>query len=91
MYFVTEVAQDGRLEVARLLLAEHGADSLSDHMPDQWIEDLTIAGTPEECADKIRGFGAAGADAVALFPLPTERVDDLVKLTAREVLPRLGS
>ena len=80
----------GNSKQIEALLAEHGADSLADHMPDQWIEDLTIAGTPEECADKIRGFGAAGADVVALFPLPTERVDDLVELTAREVLPRLG-
>jgi 5,10-methylenetetrahydromethanopterin reductase len=60
-------------------------------MPSQWIEDLTIAGSPAECANKIRAFGEAGADTVALFPLPTERLDDLIALTAREVLPILDT
>jgi alkanesulfonate monooxygenase SsuD/methylene tetrahydromethanopterin reductase-like flavin-dependent oxidoreductase (luciferase family) len=60
-------------------------------MPSQWIEDLTIAGTPEECAEKIRAFGEAGADTVALFPLPTENIDNIIALTAREVLPILNT
>ncbi|MBQ91203.1 MAG: 5,10-methylene tetrahydromethanopterin reductase [Acidimicrobiaceae bacterium] len=71
------------------LLAEHGAASFAEYMPDQWIEDLTIAGTPNECIEKILGFGEAGADTVALFPLPTERLDDLISLTGSEVLPAL--
>ena len=73
------------------LLAKYGADSFAEHLPSQWIEDLTIAGTPEECADKIKGFGEAGADTVALFPLPTERIDDLIAMTAQEVLPLLDT
>ena len=79
----------GNSDEIEALLAKHGAESLAEHMPNRWVEDLTIAGTPEECADKIRAFGEAGADTVALFPLPTERVDALVELTAREVLPIL--
>ena len=73
------------------LLTEHGTESFAEHMPSQWIEDLTIAGTPEECAEKIRAFGEAGADTVALFPLPTENIDDIIALTAREVLPILNT
>ncbi len=73
------------------LLAEYGTESLAEHMPSQWIEDLTIAGTPEECAEKIRAFGEAGADTVALFPLPTENIDDIIALTAREMLPILNT
>ena len=73
------------------LLAKYGADSFAEHLPSQWIEDLTIAGTPEECADKIKAFGEAGADTVALFPLPTERIDDLIAMTAQEVLPLLDT
>ena len=73
------------------LLTEYGTESLAEHMPSQWIEDLTIAGTPEECAEKIRAFGEAGADTVALFPLPTENIDDIIALTAREVLPILNT
>ncbi|MFV1963473.1 MAG: LLM class flavin-dependent oxidoreductase, partial [Acidimicrobiia bacterium] len=58
-----------------------GYDALLAGMPDQWVDDLTIAGTPEECAAKIKGFYAAGADSVALFPVATDRVDDIVRLT----------
>ena len=73
------------------LLTEYGTESFAEHMPSQWIEDLTIAGTPEECAEKIRAFGEAGADTVALFPLPTENIDNIIALTAREVLPILNT
>lgn len=71
------------------MIARGGYDTIVAEMPDSWIEELTIAGTPTECASKIRDFHAAGADSVALFPMPTERVDDLVRLTAADVLPRL--
>ena len=54
-------------------------------MPDEWIEDLTVAGTPAECAAKITRFHEAGVDTVALFPTPTDRVSELVELTAAEV------
>ena len=58
-------------------------------MPAQWVEDLTISGTPEECAAKISAFHAAGADSVALFPIATDRIGDIVRLTADTVLPDL--
>jgi alkanesulfonate monooxygenase SsuD/methylene tetrahydromethanopterin reductase-like flavin-dependent oxidoreductase (luciferase family) len=69
------------------LVAAGGYDALLAGMPDQWVEDLTIAGTPEECAAKISGFYAAGADSVALFPVATDRVTEIVELTASEVIP----
>jgi alkanesulfonate monooxygenase SsuD/methylene tetrahydromethanopterin reductase-like flavin-dependent oxidoreductase (luciferase family) len=71
------------------ILSRGGYEALVREMPDEWIEDLTIAGTPAECAAKIRAAYEAGADTVALFPMPTDRVDDLVRLTADEVLPQL--
>lgn len=66
-----------------------GAEALEHEIPDAWIEELTIAGTPEECAEKISLFYEAGVDTVALFPTPTDRVAELVELTAAEVIPRL--
>ncbi len=71
------------------IIARGGADALRREMPDQWIDDLTIAGTPEECAARIGDFYAAGVDAVALFPMPADRVDEQVRLTYSEVIPRL--
>lgn len=79
----------GISEELNALVADGGFDSVLAGMRPEWVDDLTIAGTPEECADKIRGFYGAGADSVALFPVATDRVDEVVQLTADHVLPRL--
>lgn len=71
------------------LVARGGYESLLAGMPDAWVEELTIAGTPEECAAKIAGFYEAGADSVALFPVATDRVEEIVQVTASEVMPRI--
>lgn len=71
------------------LIGEGGYDAVVAGMPDRWVEDLTIAGTPAECAAKISAFYAAGADSVALFPVATDRVNEVVRLTGAEVLPLL--
>ena len=71
------------------LVGRHGPEGLAEHMPAQWIEDLTVTGTPEECAAKISALGEAGADSVALFPMPPERIDSQVALTVERVLPLL--
>jgi len=73
----------------RGLIDTGGYEAVRQGMPDQWIEDLTIAGSPEEVAAKIEGFYEIGADCVALFPMPSDQVDRLVQLTARQVLPLL--
>lgn len=72
--------------------ARGGADAatlIEREMPDQWMEDLVIAGDPDECAAKIQRLLGAGADAVALFPVPPDKTVEIVETTAREVLPRL--
>jgi 5,10-methylenetetrahydromethanopterin reductase len=69
-----------------------GADApalIEREMPDEWIEDLAIAGDPDECAEKIRRMLDAGSDSVALFPVPVDRTVEIVEMTARDVLPRL--
>jgi alkanesulfonate monooxygenase SsuD/methylene tetrahydromethanopterin reductase-like flavin-dependent oxidoreductase (luciferase family) len=71
------------------IIGRGGREALEREMPEDWIEELTISGTPEECAARIREYYDSGADSVALFPMPTDRVEDLVRLTAEKVLPRL--
>ncbi|MDH3259352.1 MAG: LLM class flavin-dependent oxidoreductase [Acidimicrobiia bacterium] len=66
-----------------------GAEALEREMPGRWIEELTVAGSPAECAAKINQFYEAGVDTVALFPTPTDRVSELVELTSAEVIPLL--
>ena len=58
-------------------------------MPDAWVRDLTIAGTPAECAAGILAYHEAGADAVALFPVPSDEIDRIIQMTADDVLPLL--
>ena len=58
-------------------------------MPDRWIEDLAIAGSPQEVAVKIREFYELGVDCVALFPMPSDQVGRMVALTTEHVLPLL--
>jgi alkanesulfonate monooxygenase SsuD/methylene tetrahydromethanopterin reductase-like flavin-dependent oxidoreductase (luciferase family) len=70
-------------------MAQGGPERILREMPDAWVEDLVVAGDPEECAAKIQRLLDAGADSVALFPMPVERAAEVVELTAAEVLPRL--
>ena len=79
----------GSSDVLADMIARGGYETILAEMPDSWIDELTIAGTPEECAAKIRAYHEVGADSVALFPMPTNRVEDLMRITAAEVLPLL--
>jgi alkanesulfonate monooxygenase SsuD/methylene tetrahydromethanopterin reductase-like flavin-dependent oxidoreductase (luciferase family) len=63
--------------------------TLGHEMPDAWVEDLAVAGDPEEAAAKIRALLAAGSDSVSLWLFPLERGEEVLEMTAREVLPRL--
>lgn len=71
------------------LVKSGGIEALAKNMPSEWMEELVIAGDPEECAAKIQRFHEAGSDSVALFPMPTEMSTEMIRMTAEEVLPRL--
>jgi alkanesulfonate monooxygenase SsuD/methylene tetrahydromethanopterin reductase-like flavin-dependent oxidoreductase (luciferase family) len=71
------------------LLTAGGAQAVAREMPDEWLEDLAIAGDPDECAAKIRSFLDAGSDAVGLWLFPLDRGREVADLTAREVFGRL--
>ena len=81
----------GISEELRALLAQGGAEHLEREMPQQWVEDLTIAGTPEECAAKIQALRDAGADSVGLFPTPAASAGRVISLAGERVLPLLAS
>ncbi|MEW6472804.1 MAG: LLM class flavin-dependent oxidoreductase [Actinomycetota bacterium] len=63
---------------------------IANEMPEQWVEDLVVAGDPEECAAKIQALSDAGSDSVCLYPMPIERTDEMIQLTVSDVLPKLG-
>jgi 5,10-methylenetetrahydromethanopterin reductase len=65
------------------------AGALELELPPAWLEDLAVAGDPEEVAAKIRALLEAGSNAVCLWLFPLDRGEDQLRLTAREVLPRI--
>jgi alkanesulfonate monooxygenase SsuD/methylene tetrahydromethanopterin reductase-like flavin-dependent oxidoreductase (luciferase family) len=64
---------------------------ITRELPDQWVEDLTVAGDPDECAVKIQRLLDAGSDVVCLWPSPATGMREVLDLTAREVLPALAA
>lgn len=76
-------------EVAALI-ADGGEAALRDKMPEDWIDRLSVAGSPGQAADRIEAYWAAGADSVVLSPQPADSVEAQLKLIAAEVLPRLA-
>jgi alkanesulfonate monooxygenase SsuD/methylene tetrahydromethanopterin reductase-like flavin-dependent oxidoreductase (luciferase family) len=70
--------------------AKGGAAAVEDAIEAAWVEDLVVAGNPEECVEKIRALLDAGADTVVLFPSPADRAREMLELAGREVLPKLA-
>lgn len=68
-------------------LAERGPEHLAANLPDQWVADLTVTGSPRECAAQIDALLAAGSDSVILFPAPFDRSAEMVEVAGRTVLP----
>jgi alkanesulfonate monooxygenase SsuD/methylene tetrahydromethanopterin reductase-like flavin-dependent oxidoreductase (luciferase family) len=77
-------------ELTAMLAGGGGADAVERAMPGQWVEDLAVAGEPDECAEKIRRLLDAGSDSVALFPMPAEEPEALVRAAAADVLGRVA-
>jgi 5,10-methylenetetrahydromethanopterin reductase len=65
------------------------AGTVAQEMPAAWLDDLAVAGDPEEVALKIRALLDAGSDSVGLWLFPLDRSEAVLELTAREVLPRI--
>ena len=83
VYGITEEVGD--------MLSRGGAATVAREMPDQWLEDLAVAGDPDECVHKLEALQEAGSDSIGLWLFPTDRGDEIAELTSREILPRLTS
>ena len=54
-------------EVATFLQA-HDSEGIVRHMPDEWVDAFSSAGTPEQVAEAIQPWTVAGADSVVFQP-----------------------
>jgi 5,10-methylenetetrahydromethanopterin reductase len=80
-----------RDELAELLAegGENAVEHVAKNMPGSWVEDLAVAGEPDECAEKLRRLLDAGSDSVGLWLFPAADAQRIATLTARDVLSRL--
>jgi 5,10-methylenetetrahydromethanopterin reductase len=68
------------------MVSRGGAEVVAKEMPDQWLDDLALVGTPREVADKVLSWVSVGIDVITVFlPHPSER--DTLTLLAEEVIP----
>jgi alkanesulfonate monooxygenase SsuD/methylene tetrahydromethanopterin reductase-like flavin-dependent oxidoreductase (luciferase family) len=79
----------GIVDEVGAMLRRGGAKAVAREMPDAWLDDLVVAGDPDEVASKLRALLDAGSDSIGLWPFPLEQADEVLELTARQVLPRL--
>ncbi|MBN1966973.1 MAG: LLM class flavin-dependent oxidoreductase, partial [Anaerolineae bacterium] len=72
-YIWKQLAPLGIVDEAQAILDAQGFEGFAAAMPDEWLDLLAIAGTPEDCAAGVQRLVAAGADAVVFAP-PHEHV-----------------
>jgi 5,10-methylenetetrahydromethanopterin reductase len=75
-------------ELMHVLEQNPDQESRGRALAPEWVDQLAVVGTPADCAACIRRLAAAGADRVAMVPLP-DRFDEQVALLAGSVLPLL--
>ena len=63
-------------------------EGVVDSIPDEWIDRFGIAGTPEECAERLSSLAALGADAVFILPI-TGDSHAYLKTFAEKILPNV--
>jgi 5,10-methylenetetrahydromethanopterin reductase len=80
----------GITETVREMLSAGGAEAVAREMPEEWIDEMAVAGTPDECAAKLEDLLAAGSDSIGLWLFPAEEGHRIAELCSREVLPRLA-
>jgi 5,10-methylenetetrahydromethanopterin reductase len=87
--FLFQLEPLGIAAEAEALVARCSPSELAHHLPDEWIDSLSISGTPEQAAVSFQRFVDAGAGSIVLQPLqgdPTcldEYIQHLVPLVKR--------
>jgi 5,10-methylenetetrahydromethanopterin reductase len=71
------------------LIERGGEDAVAAGMPDEWLEDLTLTGSPAEVAAKMRRWLEAGLDSICIFNPDPELEERTIELVADAVIPAL--
>lgn len=76
--------------VGELGAAQARGEAVADRISDSTVDAAAAAGPPEYCAQWIRNLASAGADIVALFPLPTDQAWATIGRASAALLPLLN-
>jgi alkanesulfonate monooxygenase SsuD/methylene tetrahydromethanopterin reductase-like flavin-dependent oxidoreductase (luciferase family) len=69
--FAANGFEEAAAEVGRRL-AEGDVEAAAAAIPDAAVDELALAGTPDECVERLPQFFARGLDAAKLYPVPVE-------------------
>ncbi len=75
----------GFADQAQAWIDEGGTDLLAANIPDAWIDEIAVAGTPAECAAAIQRLGDAGAHRIGLVP-PQDMSIEQIEAWAKELV-----
>lgn len=76
-----QIAPMGILPTVQDIRQNGGQPRLEADMPDDWINQLAVVGSPGDCRVAINRLAEAGADTVVLVPLPDKDLNELDKFT----------
>ena len=74
-------------EEAARLFSQYGLDEATKKMPEAWLDELSVSGTPEQAAETVKRLVAAGADSVVLAPVEPDPAS--LQDTIRYLMPLL--
>jgi 5,10-methylenetetrahydromethanopterin reductase len=69
------------------MIQRGGPDAVTAEMPDEWLEDLALVGTPAEAVAKMRRWLDAGLDSICIFLPDAELEEQTIRLVAEHVIP----
>ena len=77
-------------ELEEAMDSARSQDELAAALLPEWVDQLSVTGTPADCARSIDRLALAGADRIVLVP-PLDRIDEQATILGEEVLPLLSS
>ncbi|MCI0395608.1 MAG: LLM class flavin-dependent oxidoreductase [Chloroflexi bacterium] len=57
---------------AMKLYQDYGASGAAERIPEEWLDELSISGTPDQAAASFKRLAEAGADSIVLQPLEND-------------------
>ena len=78
------------LELVKRGLKEGGMHRAAELVTPEMIDEFAVAGTPDECVEKLEKLGKLGINLPIAFDLMGPDPDDAIDLISNDVLPRIS-